>query len=848
MPPRENRKRPSRFTKDDEDDTAQRQRAGGRTFGMTTSAVQEDDAININDNNSNNDNLEEDIEVDNNELDDEYDDDPDEDIRGGTQATPFRTNVAFSPPPPRQPIPPPQNTIGMTAAINRMYPQGVPRETIIADLEWQGRIKGEAPAIKAFRSNLLVQQGLVVLGFLQPEDTTISLLHSPATYASRGDSGPMLGKDIGFVGDRAPFTNPIPIILQKDKPWKWVQLEGDFNELSHQYYYANKDNHNKFYYPPPTAKRSKLKVPRIILLPTNLVEFCVTSPRTPWQLLDHVKQLFVAAPGPTYSEYDLLINWCLTASHGTADGSSVVAYSLEAAHSSAPSYQHWVRLRLDSTLGPISAAPPQLGLQPQPPLQTDTAALAAVAAEFGKGVLQAINPAGGTAVSAAFGATTASVDGKAYDAYHYAVIQGFSNSPTRAGLQPIWGLFTQTKTTETHRLHLRKYMTQWAGRFSVNIHKGLFLSKATIDGIVNLRFNPSGGVAYFGSAEKGISILTCQPMPGEEKDSARNLEVAEELSSANLTLAEALDLGKSDPRPPPATYQDLKATVGTFCALLHTLFGPGCDYYQKCFELYACLDSDRASENYAKFTPLMCRQIIWAILDDGREYFNHPMLPDNFTVPLGSTINYPVSELEEFFRPIKNITPILQGSFPAQWMPKQERQEARVRSGGTATAASGPAVPRSIGGGSGAASVAGTTTTGASSLTGATQRPVAVRQTNIHSKIKAAMGPFVTRVGRLQISRIMALSGVTWNDMPTLPAYMDGTTNKLCYNFVLGKCNPRYCTHRTGHAPSTDITDEFADSLCSLLASGLADMTQELSRVSWPEFQAIMASRSRTRE
>ena len=845
MPTRENRKRPARFTDNDEEDEQQRTGVRGETFGMGASAVRED-----NTSYDNNEFAEDSQEGDPDDYDGYNNEDSNEDTtRSGTQSTPLRANTDQPPPPPRAPVlPQPVNTIGIAAAIKRTFPHGVPRETIVAELEWQGSIKGDAPAIKAFRTSLLVQQGLIVMGFLQPEDTTISLLHSPATYAVRGDTGSMVGKDIGFVGDRAPFLTPIPIILQKEKPWKWVQLEGDFNEVAHQYFYANTNNLNKFYVPPPTAKLSKLKVPRIILLPTNLIEYCTTSPRTPWDLLNHIKQLFLAEPGPAYAEYDLIISWCLAASHGTADGSSVLSYSLEAAHSSAQSYQHWIRLRLDSTLGPVSAAPPQLGFPPTPPTQTDTATLAAVAAEFGKGVLQAINPAGGTAVATALGTAAAAVDGKVYDAYHYAVIQGFSNCPTRAGLQPIWGLFTQTKTIETHRLHLRKYMNQWAQRYSVNIHKGLFLSKLTIEAIVHLRFNPSGGVAYFNSAEKGISILTCQPMPGEEKDSARNLEVAEEISSANLTLAEALDLGKSDPRPPPATYQDLKATVGTFCALLHTLFGPGCDYYQKCFELYACLDSDRASENCAKFTPLMCRQIIWAILDDGREYFNHPMLPDDFAVPLGAPIKYPVSELEEFFRPIKNITPILQGSFPSQWMPKQERQDTRARQGNTTNTNSGLVVPQSIGGGSGPASIAGSQATGASSLTGTTQRPATVRQTNIHTKIKSTMGPFIARIGRLQISRIMALSGVTWNEMPTLPAYMEGTTNKLCYNFVMGKCNPRYCTHRAGHAPSTDVTDDFADTLCTLLSTGMADMTPDLARISWPEFQAIIASRTRTRE
>ena len=388
-------------------------------------------------------------------------------------------------------------------------------------------------------------------------------------------------------------------------------------------------------------------------------------------------------------------------------------------------------------------------------------------------------------------------------------------------------------------------MKQWARRHAVNIHKGLLLPKTTIESIRDMHFNPGGGVAYFASAEKGISILACQPIAGESRDSAKAAELAQEISTASRTLAEALDLGKHDPRPPPGNYQDLKATVGTFCGLLHTIFGPGCDYYQKCFEIYTCLDSDTVEENFIHFDPLYCRQIIWAILDDGREYFNNPMLPDAFLVPIGTQINYPVSSLEEFNRPIKNQTPVIKKNFPHQWQPRQDRQDTRQRqpvanSGGQAR----PAVPNII---SGVASTASTTRTGASSLTQASnQTQATLRQSNIHPKLKAVMGPYFIRIGRLQISRIMGVANVNWSQMPTLPAYMDGTTNKLCYNFVMGKCNPRYCTHRTGHAPEADITDEFAEEICTLLQPEISDMTPELARISWPEFKATMASRNRT--
>lgn len=842
MPPLRTNKRPGRYLDEDEDYGGETARA---RFADTVAENINDDTTN---NNNNNINVNTSNENESDPDDPDGDDDEDDATRVGMQSTPVRQET-HAPPLPVLPIPPqPVNTIGLAAAIARLYPHGVPEEIYSGELEWQGTLKPTAASIKAFRSEILMQQGLLVFAFMQPEDITISLMHSPATYSPRGDTGALSGKDIGFVGDRTAFSSPIPIILQKDKPWKWVNIEADFNDSAHDYYYSIEANAKNWY--PPTALLTKELIPRLILLPSHLVEYCAAVPRTPWQLWNHIVKMLAMEPDTTVAKYELLQAWCMAASHGQ-NGSSVLSYSLEAAHSNTATYQQWVRLRLDATLGPMTAAPPYPSTALAPTMNhqqlTNTSTLAAVAAEFGKGVLAAINPAGGTALVPGLTTPTATAgDGKTYDAYHYAVLQGFSNTPTKAGLQPIWGLFTQTKTMETHRLHIREAMRKWARRFSVNIHRGLLLSKNTIESIMHLRFNPSGGVAYFSSAEKGVSILTCQPMPGEDRETSRDRELAAELSGANLTFDEALSLGKHDPRAPPATYQDLKATVGTFCALLHTLFGPGCDYYLKCFELYTCLDSDKVSENYSKFTPLLCRQIIWAILDDGREYFNNPLMPDDFAVPLGTIIKYPKSELDEFFHAVKIQTPIIIGSFPDQWQPRPERP--------TRTPAIPPGVPLASSGVpltvSGSSSVAGSTHTGASSLTGATSgsRTPTIQQTNIHPKIKAAMGPFITRVGRLQISRIMALASVTWNDMPKLPAYLDGDTNKLCYNFVLGKCNPKYCTHKTGHASSTDVTDEFAEALCTILQPGMNDMTPELARIPWTEFKAIAASRNPTRE
>ena len=883
------RKRTPRYMEDDED--ASDTRRVRQSYGMSASNLRpdtDDDINNGNDddstttnpnrtnnninnttttNNNNNNNInitsprqqedhgeeypDDGIDEDDNEEDDVEVVADDATPRHGTQSTPLQQrNTATRTPqtlPPQLPTPAttPTNAVGLEAAILRIYPHGVPDEISNAELQWQSEVKGDVQATKAFRSEVLMQQGLVVFAFMQPDDTTMSILHSPASYMARGAEGALKGKDIGFVGDRLPFTNPVPVILQKEKPWKWITVLAELDEVAISGFYANPANANKFYTPPPTAALSNIKLPRLILIPSNLVAYCVAKPRTPGELLMEIVCELGRNPNLNSATYDLIMNWCMAASQAT-DTSSLITYSLDAAHSNTTTYSNWVSLRLTATLGQqfTNTAQPT---QPPPTANSNTAALATLAAEFGKGVLQALQPpgaaTGATAIGAIQGTTTTA--GKSYDAYQYAVIQGFSNCPTQAGLQPLWGLFTQTKNVDTIRLHIKTSMRRWATRYCVNIHNGLHLSTPTIEAIRNVLFNPGGGVAYFSSAEKGISILTCQPEPGEKRELVRATEIAQENSTTNRTLAEALELGKHDPRAPPGTYQDLKATVGTFCGLLHTIFGPGCDYYLKCFELYACLNSDTVEENAHHFDPLYCRQIIWAILDSGREYFNKPMLPDAFLVPVGTRIDYPISELDEFTRLIKNQTPIIKKNFPHQWQPKQERSETRTRNQSGTGGQNRPTIPSVI---SGAASTA-SARTGASSLTGTTATaPTTIRQSNIHPKFKNAIGKYVARVGRLQISRIMALAGVTWADMPTLPAYMDGTTSKLCYNYILGKCNPRYCNHRYGHAPESDITDEFADKVCALLQPGLDDMTQELAKCSWPEFKANVDSRNRSSE
>ncbi len=67
------------------------------------------------------------------------------------------------------------------------------------------------------------------------------------------------------------------------------------------------------------------------------------------------------------------------------------------------------------------------------------------------------------------------------------------------------------------------------------------------------------------------------------------------------------------------------------------------------------------------FTPLFCRQIIWAIIDDGQAYFDNTLLPSNF---IGSPedIDFPILVLHELATNIYFQRPVIRASFPDAWL------------------------------------------------------------------------------------------------------------------------------------------------------------------------------------
>jgi hypothetical protein len=348
-----------------------------------------------------------------------------------------------------------------------------------------------------------------------------------------------------------------------------------------------------------------------------------------------------------------------------------------------------------------------------------------------------------------------------------------------------------------------------------------------MDDIVKMEFCPGTPTAYLNTAEQGMSLLICCPRAGNEMANIRSREQAMKLTAQNHTLTEALLLNKRDPRPPASNYHELKLDLGTFCALLWVLFGEKCDYFENCFALLRMLDSDNVFANSNTFTPLMCRQITWAVINDSRQYFFRTVTADHFS---SGWVRWLTSLLMQVIgADIQACCGISMGNFPEKWMdtatvgsylhpPSEKRDVGRATSQFVVPAGLPPpslphwSPPQ--------ARTSSLVPDNASSGHGDWQ--VSIRQTDIHPALKQLMARYITHFRNVQLRSLLRVAKLSEGDLPTIAKYMSQEKNGLCYAYILGKCQGKMCGKSPhGHAPATEIMDGFAKELCAKLASAV---------------------------
>ncbi len=103
--------------------------------------------------------------------------------------------------------------------------------------------------------------------------------------------------------------------------------------------------------------------------------------------------------------------------------------------------------------------------------------------------------------------------------------------------------------------------------------------------------------------------------------------------------------------------------------LVWVLFGSNGDYYKGLRNVYATMDLRDVMAIKLHFTAEHCRRITWAIIHDGRSYFDNVKTTLNFST--GASITFPQSFLVDIIRNVGYGILVERANFPEEWMSKK---------------------------------------------------------------------------------------------------------------------------------------------------------------------------------
>ena len=423
--------------------------------------------------------------------------------------------------------------------------------------------------------------------------------------------------------------------------------------------------------------------------------------------------------------------------------------------------------------------------------------------------------------------------GQKYDDYDRAAIKGFAGIINDREIPRFYSLAQTTTNVNHHRINLDKGMRLWSEHMRIEIDEGVFFLKDNIESFVKVEPNPGECIANYNTAEKGVTPLSCKPRSAMDIEKERVAEQAEYLSRVNRTMAEAIKLSKTETRRPPQNYHELKLNVdvATYAALLWVLYGEQCDLYKKVLAIWECLDSKWVKASKEAYTSDVCASVIWAIIEDSRNFFSVRLHPDDFAG--GTAPTFPTSGLLLLLPQIRHADIIKRNTFPMAWAEHTHAQRTNFpwQSGFINPPPAGPAppvtsfLPPNANANSSPANKGGNKSSGNTDPLG-----------HLHPIIKNGMATYHTIFfGQVRLAKIMELGNLEWKDIPIFPGLQRKRRNNLCLANTLGVCNRGAgCPFAKvgGHKTKEEIPDEFATSLIKKLEPGVkAICSQETERV-----------------
>ncbi len=213
--------------------------------------------------------------------------------------------------------------------------------------------------------------------------------------------------------------------------------------------------------------------------------------------------------------------------------------------------------------------------------------------------------------------------------------------------------------------------------------------------------------------------------------------------------------------------------------LVWVLFGSNCDYYKGLRNIYATMNLREVMAIKDLFSAEHCRRITWAIIDDGRSYFDN--VKSTLDFGSGASIAFPQSFLVDIIKNVRYSIPVERGNFPKEWLsqikaPQQELGQ-RTQGSGTAGRGSDKQAGQQYGGHGnyqGTGTVGGGYSGGYHPSNNYQPRDWQSGWDNErHPKIKTMMVAHIERTnGRIHPSELLTAAGKKQTNLPTLPNYI----------------------------------------------------------------------------
>ena len=669
-------------------------------------------------------------------------------------------------------------------------------------------------AANKFRDEIITSPPYLCVFVCMTEGSpVVNVLHSVAKYFHIASSESINNKVIAFAGDRTEFQDPYPVKLPPESAWVWKEVEVCLDAATARSYYEAHGRSDVCWLPNELANKERVSLPRMLFLPTVLASFVMSKGRTPWEIYEEANRLLLQNVIPDEEDLQLIQKWCLAAGQTTSATRCSPALKMEvlAVSERDDNFSHWAYNLLNSTLGrkEIQGARMQ-GSHDGTELGRGNDGMNRAFLDMAKSMqtmarqymesTKSVQPA--TAV-------VQKADTNAFTVYMLAALMGFSHVTEERKVEPIWAKLLNSKSCDDHRSNLERRMKEIAKAKGLPYDKRVYYPDKMIKALVEMKPNAGEGLPTYASAGKALSIMANRPSSTAEIEEVKMREKAERETVATRSFSEAIQIESGGMKLPPSTLDQLTKCVSMFTLLCLALYGDNCDFARRLFEIWELLEDDDIAAEEHRFTPMYCKQIVWAIHVDKCAYFSHRLMPEDFAP--GKTPKFKKSLLWDVIHKLRFTNPIDRGgSFPDEWKERVAGPRVPPQLDNIAPAGTSPFLQ------SGSAQQMVNT-----SPTPKTQKTLEEKLSHVHDFIRNKLAEMHKKFnGRVMLKKVLELGGKQWSELPMMEGYVNTQTNKnmLCYNHILGFCSGNRC--RFKHVPKHQVTLEFAQRICQVVEPG----------------------------